>query len=63
MNGLEMKYFVLNPNKDDAYGQASREAVFAYAESIKDENPKLSRQLKLWRIRIISKRFMLESLR
>ena len=48
MNGLEMKYFVLNPNKQDAYGKASREAIGTYAGEIYDENPKLSAALIRW---------------
>ncbi len=48
MNGLQMKYFVLNPTKDDDYGQASRIALRAYARAIKEENPELSNGLKSW---------------
>lgn len=31
---LQMKYFVLNPNKIDFYGAASRAAIRAYAKAI-----------------------------
>ena len=47
-NGLQMKYFVLNPTKQDSYGEASREALLAYANAIKDTNPALSLDLDLW---------------
>jgi len=52
MSGLEMKYFVLNPSKNDAYGQASRDAMVKYADSIVDENPQLSLDLHDWVIRL-----------
>ncbi len=46
--GLKMKYFVLNPNKDDDYGYASRKAIKRYAEIILDTNPDLSMDLLEW---------------
>ena len=48
MEGLQMKYFVVSPNKDDAYGQASREALLAYASAIEAENPHLCSDLRRW---------------
>lgn len=48
MNGLLMKYFVLNPSKKDAYGKASRKAMKAYAVSIFDENEELAKDLVRW---------------
>jgi len=46
--GLTMKYFVLNPNKNDRYGLASREAILAYARSIQVGNPILAYDLREW---------------
>ena len=48
MNGLIMKYFVLTPTKDDAYGHASRQAMRTYAKEIYTENPILSDDLFQW---------------
>ena len=48
MNGLFMKYFVLEPNKNDAYGEASRNAMTEYATSIAKENPGLSDDILKW---------------
>jgi len=48
MNGLFMKYFVLEPNKNDAYGEASRNAMSEYAASIAKENSGLSDDLLKW---------------
>ena len=48
MDGLKMKYFVLNPTKDDHYGQASRQALRAYALSIAGVNPSLADDLRKW---------------
>lgn len=48
MNGLKMKYFVLNPTKDDNYGHASREALRAYAKAIDGENHELAEDLWKW---------------
>lgn len=48
MDGLVMKYFVVNPNKLGPYGKASREAMYTYARSIEEENPKLSTDLLGW---------------
>jgi hypothetical protein len=47
-DGLKLKYFVLNPNKDDNYGMASREAIRAYAHMIDKTNPELANDLWLW---------------
>ena len=48
MKGLEMKYFVLNPNKKGAYGLASRRAIHAYAQLIEPTNHELSEDLHSW---------------
>ena len=48
MDGLRMKYFVLNPGKTDKYGHASRRAMSAYARSINKENPELADDLERW---------------
>ena len=48
MTGLMMKYFVLNPTKADAYGDASREALVAYRDAVMDLNPTLARDLTRW---------------
>ena len=48
MPGLEMKYFVLQPNGKDAYAIASREAMRRYAEEIAADNPALSDVLLDW---------------
>lgn len=47
-NGLEMKYFVLKPAGNDKYAAASRKAMRAYADFIRDENPVLSDELRDW---------------
>ena len=50
-SGVECKYFVLNPKSRkarDAYAEASRQAMGAYAEVIATENPKLSNDLLHW---------------
>lgn len=48
MNGLFMKYFVLNPSMKDAYGRASLKAMKAYAVSIFDENEDMAKDLIKW---------------
>lgn len=48
MNGLLMKYFVLNPSKKDEYGRASRNAMLMYALTIKDTNKELATDLRQW---------------
>jgi len=48
MNGLKMKYFVLNPTKGDRYGLASRKALSAYADSIGNVNRRLAEDLRYW---------------
>lgn len=47
-HGLCMKYFVLNPWKQDRYGAASRAALRAYADSIESKNLTLATDLRLW---------------
>jgi hypothetical protein len=37
---LEMRYFVLNPNKDTLHGHASREAIRRYCQVIGTEGGK-----------------------
>ena len=54
MEGLKMKYFVLNPTKDDDYGVASRNAIRTYAKSIKKTNAQLASELENWVNGIIS---------
>jgi len=34
--------FVLSPEKDDAYGKASRQALMTYARVIRETNPRLA---------------------
>lgn len=48
MSGLQMKYFVLKPNGDDAYAKSSRAAMRAYADHIAEENPELCEELRAW---------------
>ncbi len=50
MEGLKLKYFVLNPTKDDSYGEASRKALLAYANEIQGFNRELAYDLKGWEI-------------
>jgi len=51
-NGLMMKYFVLNPNKKDIYGVASRKAMMAYADAIVDKNRDFAEEIRNWVISI-----------
>jgi len=48
MDGLLMKYFVLKPNGKDAYAQASRAAMRAYANAIEAVNLELADSLQEW---------------
>ena len=48
MSGLQMKYFVLKPNGNDAYAKASRAAMRAYANHIANENKELCDELREW---------------
>ncbi len=48
VSGLEMKYFVLNPNKMDVYGKASREAIRAYADCLEGTNQEFAEDLIAW---------------
>ena len=48
MAGLVMKYFVLNPTKNDAYGRASNQAIRAYAKAIAPTNPEFANDLMNW---------------
>jgi hypothetical protein len=48
MTGLHLKYFVLNPTKHDAYGEASRIALAAYSGAITNTNPELAGDLAAW---------------
>lgn len=52
-SGLTMKYFVLNPNKKDPYGKASKKAILKYAEEIKEVNPELAEDLVYWVTKLI----------
>jgi len=42
------KYFVVNPNKDDSKGRASRLAVLAYADAVYEEDSVLAFELRSW---------------
>ena len=48
MDGLKMKYFVLKPNGDDRYAEASRKAMIAYSLHIQNENKELANSLRDW---------------
>ena len=48
MQGLVMKYFVLNPLKDNAYGVASRQALISYSCAIEMENKQLAKDIREW---------------
>ena len=48
MEGLKMKYFVLNPHGDSVYAKASRKAMLAYADCIKELNPTFADDLNEW---------------
>ena len=46
--GLVMKYFILKPHGTNAFAEASRKAMRAYAISIGDENNTLCNELLDW---------------
>ena len=46
--GMYLKYFVVEPHKDDPCGHASRKAVLAYSEAIYGWNQNLACDLKSW---------------
>jgi hypothetical protein len=51
MEGLKMKYFVLNPHSKhafDIYAEASRKAMRAYARHIKVDNEEFAKELMRW---------------
>jgi len=48
MIGLFLKYFVLNPTKNDSHGRASRAAIQTYADWIGRENKQFSDELVAW---------------
>lgn len=48
MSGLQLKYFTLNPAKQDDYGRAARAAMLAYASEIEPENKDLAIDLRAW---------------
>jgi len=48
MPGLEMKYFVLRPAKDNWHGRASRAAMLAYALEVESEKPELAKEIREW---------------
>jgi hypothetical protein len=52
--GLQLKYFVLNPAEVGAYGRASKEALVAYANAIRNANPLLATDIMIWVNRILS---------
>jgi hypothetical protein len=47
---LEMKYFVLKPKGTSVHAEASREAMFTYAEVLRHykEDIELARELETW---------------
>lgn len=55
MKGLKMKYFVLKPNGNDVYAEASRAAMNQYARLIEHKNPKLAKELRDWAFDELSK--------
>ena len=48
MSQMYSKYFVVNPNKDDIKGHASRLAVLAYADAVYQEDSALAFELRSW---------------
>ncbi len=48
VRGIDMKYFVLNPNKRDRHGEASRKAIRTYARFFEKENLELFIDLNAW---------------
>jgi len=46
--GLELKYFVLKPNGDNAYAEASRAALKKYAIKIRPTNVDLANDIESW---------------
>ena len=49
MEGLKMKYFVLNPtSSDQEYAKASCEGMLAFAKAIKTSNANLAKDLERW---------------
>ena len=52
MAGLEMKYFVLNPGKDNDYGRASRAAIRRYAAEMIGTNDELAAELQHWMVHL-----------
>lgn len=48
---LEMKYFVLKPRSKclrDPFAYASRQAILAYSEAIRGEDPEFAQELHDW---------------
>lgn len=48
MSGLQLKYFTLKPKGENAYAEASRIAMLAYASAIEAENLYLAQDLRQW---------------
>lgn len=48
MSKIEMRYFVVNPIKDNPRGYASRKAVLAYADAIYGWDEELAGELRSW---------------
>ena len=51
---MKLKFFILEPeskDENDIYAEASRDALEAFAWTIRDKNPKLSRELLSWAAR------------
>jgi hypothetical protein len=49
MNGLQMKYFVLNPTSSNKeFAEASRIAIYKFADEIVESNLTLAMNLRMW---------------
>ena len=48
MKGLQLRYFVLKPKGISKNAEASREAMLAYAETVRETDPELAYDLIKW---------------
>ena len=48
MSGLKMKYFVLKPEGDDVFAQASRVGMRAYARQLENKDPQYAAEIRKW---------------
>ena len=48
MDGLQMKYFVLKPEGDGPFVEASQAAMRTYADHIEETNPQLANDIRIW---------------